>query len=734
MRIASTVLMLVLATIPSLVSATENITLRSHLADGPSATVAARDNLAYLGHGGYLEILDLADPTAPTLINRHRIEGFITHVELAGDLAYVCAESRGIHILDTSDPHDVQALGFVPATDPMRNLEIHGSRLYYCLASSFHIVDVSDPTAPVELSVYERPNQIWFSAWGDHVYLAVQPYELYVLNLEDPTEPWLETVIPGAPGGTFVSNLLCADGLLYVIRSDFFGFHNFRIYDLADPAQPAQLSVLFGSHDLRKVAVRDHWLHFLTTTGITLYDAFDPTAPVFLGSATTLDRNYELAVSGELILAAQADYGLRCFSAGGSQLDVDIVELGHYSEGLHGAVTDVDLTGNLLVTAATAPSLATYDVTDPESPVLLGSIHDHVPGEPDTRCFEMEVQGNLAFLRCSEDGNTSLRVIDIADPANPVELAVVPGRYMRTRLSGMVGFSRIGGDPDEIHIHDFADPSSPELLANIRTPDWKTHVVADNLLLVAMGDDLVVFDVSDPRHPVERGRVDLQWSHSTFIAEATIVEDVAYITMRLTNQQNEMRMVEFGDPDNPVAHVGPVPGNEPWSIDSDGEFLYLATGPGGTEVYSLDIPLAPELVGQHAAGLWSWGVNAGSGIFGVANSEAGVFVYSNDLVVTAIDEPVAAAQALRLTSHPNPFNPVTKLAYTLPAPGHARVTVFDARGRRVRVLGDGHHDAGPHSVIWDGRDAAGRELPSGVYFSRLESTVGAATRKLVLVR
>ena len=430
MRIASAFIVLVLATVPSLASGTESITLLSHLADGPSATVSAKESLAFLGHGGYLEILDLTDPSAPTRINRHRIEGFITHVELAGNLAYVCAESRGIHILDVADPYDVLTLGFVPATDYMRNLEVHDSRLYYCMASSFHIVDVSDPAAPIELGVYERPNQIWFSVWGDHAYLAVQPYELYVLNLEDPTEPWLETVMPGAPGGTFINNLLCSDGLMYVIRFNFYGFHNFRIYDLADPAQPAELSVLYGSLDLQEVAVRGHWLHFITSTGITLYDVGDPTAPVFLGSTTTLDRNYELATSGDFILAAQADYGLRVFSAGGPQLDVDIVELGRFGEGFHGAVTDVDVTGSLLVAAATAPSLATYDVTDPKSPVLLGSIHDHVPGEPDTRCYEMEVQGNLAFLCCSEDGEYGLRVIDITDPANPEELSVVPGRYM----------------------------------------------------------------------------------------------------------------------------------------------------------------------------------------------------------------------------------------------------------------------------------------------------------------
>ena len=734
MHITSALLILVLVTVTSPVSHAESIALQSHLADGPSVTVAASDALAYLGHGGYLEILDITVPSAPAMINRHRIEGFITHVELVGDLAFVSAESRGIHILDVSDPNDVLALGFVPVADPVKNLEVHDSRLYYCTAGSFHIVDVSDPSAPVELGVYENPNQLWFSVWGNHAYLGVSPEYLLILNIDDPTKPWLEWVMPGAPDYTYVSNLLCADGLMYVIRTYAFGYHNFRIYDLADPVQPTELSVLYGSLDLRRVAVRDQWLHFTTSTGITIYDASDPAAPVVLGSTTTLDRNNELALPVDLILSAQADYGLRVFRAVGPRSEVDIVELGRFSEGFHGSITDVNVTGNLLVATGTAPGLAAYDVTDPKSPVLLGSMYDHVPGDPDTRCFEMEVQGSLAFLRCSEDGVYTLRVIDIADPANPEELTAMPGRYMRTRLSGTFGFSRIGGDPNEILVHDFADPRMPEYITSILVHDWKTHVVSDDRLLVAMADDLVVFDVSNPQNPVERGRVDLQWSNSTLMAEATVVDDIAYITMRLSNLESEMRVVEFGDPDNPVAYVGPVPGGEAFSIDSDAEFLYLAIGANGTEVFSLDIPLAPERVGQHAAGYHSWGVNTGSGIFALANSEAGIFVYSNDLVVIGVDAPAHTPKPFQLTNYPNPFNPATRFLFTLPSSGQVTLAVYNVRGQLVRVLRDGIFEGGPHSVIWDGRDAAGRNLPSGVYFARLEGKGGEADRKLILVR
>lgn len=102
-------------------------------------------------------------------------------------------------------------------------------------------------------------------------------------------------------------------------------------------------------------------------------------------------------------------------------------------------------------------------------------------------------------------------------------------------------------------------------------------------------------------------------------------------------------------------------------------------------------------------------------------------------IVTAAPEgaPAAAAQ---LAAWPNPFNPATTLAWSLPAAGALRLEVLDASGRRVALLHDGPAAAGPGSLRWDGRGAAGHPLPSGVYFARLESGSWRARQKLVLLK
>ncbi len=83
---------------------------------------------------------------------------------------------------------------------------------------------------------------------------------------------------------------------------------------------------------------------------------------------------------------------------------------------------------------------------------------------------------------------------------------------------------------------------------------------------------------------------------------------------------------------------------------------------------------------------------------------------------------------------PNPFNPRTTIAFELAVRGSAKLTVFDATGRRITELINGEFDAGRRAVVWDGSDARGRAVGSGVYFYVLETEGKRHERKMVLMR
>ena len=109
-----------------------------------------------------------------------------------------------------------------------------------------------------------------------------------------------------------------------------------------------------------------------------------------------------------------------------------------------------------------------------------------------------------------------------------------------------------------------------------------------------------------------------------------------------------------------------------------------------------------------------------------------------DAATAAPEAPAPAPAALRLASHPNPFNPRATIVLEVPAGAglaEASVEVFDVRGRRLRTLFRGRLPRGAReSFAWDGRDERGRRLASGVYLCRARVDGTSASRKLVLLK
>jgi len=83
---------------------------------------------------------------------------------------------------------------------------------------------------------------------------------------------------------------------------------------------------------------------------------------------------------------------------------------------------------------------------------------------------------------------------------------------------------------------------------------------------------------------------------------------------------------------------------------------------------------------------------------------------------------------------PNPFNPTTKIEFELVEPTKVGLRIYDAAGHLVKVLVDERLPAARHQRTWDGRDDAGRQVASGIYFYRLEAGAFESTRKMILVR
>jgi hypothetical protein len=103
--------------------------------------------------------------------------------------------------------------------------------------------------------------------------------------------------------------------------------------------------------------------------------------------------------------------------------------------------------------------------------------------------------------------------------------------------------------------------------------------------------------------------------------------------------------------------------------------------------------------------------------------------FSRPVTVSAKMLDVKVAQ-----NAPNPFNPVTSIAFTLPATEVVSLVIYDARGKLVKTLLSEVRSHGTHSVEWNGVDNHGNAVSSGVYFYRLTAGKFTQSKKMVLLK
>jgi hypothetical protein len=142
--------------------------------------------------------------------------------------------------------------------------------------------------------------------------------------------------------------------------------------------------------------------------------------------------------------------------------------------------------------------------------------------------------------------------------------------------------------------------------------------------------------------------------------------------------------------------------------------------------------LAPTTTG-------GYGVAATSPVLGVA-SPCGPMIgargQSCNVSVTAVASGGApgVSNVLLEQNVPNPFNPSTRIEFTLLHAGLAALRIYDATGRLVTTLVDRDLPAGRHGVTWDGLNSRQQRVATGVYFYQLRSERTVETRSMVLLK
>lgn len=560
---------------------------------GTIVAVAANRNVAVIGEGPRLAVVDLADPDAPVIVGHTPpFADVIRVVALAGEIALVAGGNGGLHVVDLADPTAPVAIGFLATPEPVQDIAVSGRRA--TVAAGFAgllLIDLANPAAPaVTGSLFMGETAQAVAVSGNYAYVS-SGSALRVVDIRDPAAPVEVGAYRPARG---VSDLATDGHYVYAAG----GWGGLLLIDITIPDRPIEVGHFLPVGTFADGVIVDGFYAYVMELltgedphyGVRIVNIANPTSPFEVATIITSPdasaKIWNMALAGDRPLLAVADGDLRLF---------DITELATPVEA--GRATALDQVADVAVDGRTAyvaagDGLRVLDVTDPAGPVVIGRLS--TPG-PARRL----VKSGTAVLLVDGYG---LRVIDTADPAAPALTGYAATPFWSLDLALMGDHAALAGQNGGLHVYRLAGPAAPVAV-------WDQTEPAGTALDVAAAGDYVysveviyegfrppeeyhyfnIFHAADPAAPEPASR--REWTGNALAVDG----DRAYLA-----RYGNLDIIDITDPGAPAV-LGTYASRHYSSTNLNlvAERAYLSQGDRGLEVIDVADPAAPRWIGGY---------------------------------------------------------------------------------------------------------------------------------------
>ncbi len=173
-----------------------------------------------------------------------------------------------------------------------------------------------------------------------------------------------------------------------------------------------------------------------------------------------------------------------------------------------------------------------------------------------------------------------------------------------------------------------------------------------------------------------------------------------------------------------------------------GSLAFVADGDDGLQVIDISDPESLQIIGSADTPGFARGVAITETYAYIADNYGGLLILPLHCDITMViddnfldPEPNDTPQPLaQLSVHPNPFNPLTTVSFSIDHPKTVELCIFDMTGKRIAVLADRTFEAGVHSMDWQGKDIQGRAVASGTYLVQMVTEELVLSEKMMLIR
>ena len=712
-----------------------------HLASNYTDVTMGEADVPYLyaaSNWGF-EIFSLTEPANPVRIGEIATPGQAQSVVVDGNTAYVADGAAGVHVIDIAVPTTPSVIktlgGFIDA----RKVQIADENLYVLDRTRGMLVynqhDVRNVQTP-------RPRR-FFRTGGtpinvvihdDTVYLSDDKHGLYIL------EP--------SPFGNFdfrsIVPILAAAYAIQETKDIAYAYvasGNLTLVDVTDIQNPETDFRLNTPGLSTGIQLRNNIVYLTDQqAGLHIMDVRNPQQPQRISSHPTFGNATDIVIHETLAYVADGKGGIQT-------IDVSTPES---PEWLHrhafgGTVYGFDVAetadgARTVYVANGVDGLRTLEFTTP----YHGTLTRNLPLPTDTPAFDEQLEAASCTKVRVQDGygfvaaETGMFIVDLVrntivthiPTSAPVSDIALHGGYAYLCAESLIVVDSRAPQQSRIVSERDVHGSAYRIVIDTSSPS--------HAYVAALEGGLHIFDITAPAVPRPAGSYATQ-GNATGV---TFAEERAY----LLDSGVGVVALDVSEPDTPKLHG--IYENDALPIDAQvgGNYLYLLDSKGIQLIDTRTLTATSSVV-YKSGELWfpSELKLTDTALYIADLYQIRIFRVHPEGYSLAVEETtpsdwipdvlIKSTPVNHLSQNfPNPFNPETWIPYQLASDTNVSLTIYDARGKQIYTKALGYRKMGSHTAYWDGRNAVGETVASGVYFYSIQAGDFHATRKMFIQR
>jgi hypothetical protein len=498
-----------------------------------------------------VHVLDISSTQAPYLVGSVGLgaSGFFLPVEeiiVVGDYGYTRTDAEWnpspyIDILDLSDPSSPSIAGYYYVEHDSNSRSVSAiaateDYLYITdIVGDLHVASLADPSAPVAVAWLDHVSGLRLAVSGNYLYSMGHRY-LDIVDISNPIEP-VEVTISNDPIFWLGERFVIRDDLVYLAACSPLAYsHSLNVIDVSDLSMPTVIANYYTMRNAYSIGIYDEYAFIGETDGLETIDISNPTDPPISSMVDLQTDIFDLVVRDDYLFIAAGDAGLNI-----CQYVAD--PLGSGSMAL---VSAIDTPGEALAIAlagdyiylVTDDMLYVIDATDTLYPEISSQLiwPENIYDDD----ISITIAAGHAYISRGSGGG--VYVVDVSNPRTPylTTTMITPDCAYGMAISGDYGY--LAGHDSGLLVVDVSIPAYPVIVGN-EAGHAREVVLDQQTLYVAFGNAVAVVNVDDPIDPQIISSVTVPSSPKDILVQ----EDCLYVA----TAHGGVQVIKISNPSNP---------------------------------------------------------------------------------------------------------------------------------------------------------------------------------------